>query len=72
MLGVYGENDARINADLPRVEQTMKALKRPFTYQAYPGTGHGFLKPGRQGNDGPQPARAWADVFAFLGKALGK
>jgi carboxymethylenebutenolidase len=72
VLGVYGENDARINADLPRVEQTMKALGRTFTYSTYPGAGHGFLKPGRNGNDGPQPARAWADIYAFLGQTVGK
>lgn len=72
VLGVYGENDARINADLARVEQTMKALGRKFTYETYPGTGHGFLKPGRNGNDGPQPARAWEHVYAFLAQTVGK
>jgi carboxymethylenebutenolidase len=72
VLGVYGENDARINADLPRVEQTLKALDRKFTYTTYPGTGHGFLKPGRNGNDGPEPARAWENIYAFLGRTVGK
>ena len=72
VLGVYGENDARINADLSRVDQQMKALGRPFTHETYPGTGHGFLKPGRNGNDGPQPARAWANIYAFLGQTVGK
>ena len=72
VLGVYGENDARINADLSRVEQTLKALGKKFTYATYPGTGHGFLKPGRNGNDGPQPARAWENIYAFLGQTVGK
>jgi carboxymethylenebutenolidase len=72
VLGVYGENDARINADLPRVEETMKALKKKFEFTIYPATGHGFLKPGRQGNDGPQPARAWSDVYAFLARTVGR
>ena len=72
VLGVYGENDARINADLPRVEQQMKAAGKTFTPNTYQGTGHGFLKPGRQGNDGPAPARAWDDVYAFLARTIGK
>ena len=72
VLGVYGENDARIDADLPRVEQTLAALRKKFTYATYPETGHGFLKPGRQGADGPQPERAWQNIFAFLGQTVGK
>lgn len=69
VLGVYGENDARINTDLPRVAQ---ALGKRFTHEVYPATGHGFLKPGRNGADGPQPARAWQNIFAFLGQTVGK
>jgi len=72
ILGVYGESDARINQDLPRVEQVLAAKKVKFPHEAYPGTGHGFLKPGRQGNDGPQPGRAWQNIFAFLAQTVGK
>ena len=72
VLGVYGENDARINADLPRVDSAMKAQGKSFAFATYPETGHGFLKPGRRGADGPQPARAWDDIFAFLGRTVGR
>ena len=71
VLGVYGENDARINASLPTVDSTMKAEKKAFQYDIYPGTGHGFLKPGRQGSDGPQVERAWSRIIAFYREALG-
>ncbi|MCU0620988.1 MAG: dienelactone hydrolase family protein [Gemmatimonadales bacterium] len=71
VFGVYGENDARINADLPRVDSAMAGGGRSFTRSTYPGTGHGFLKPGRQGHDGPQPERAWSDIFAFLRRVTG-
>ena len=71
ILGVYGEDDARINADLPRVESQLRALKKDHHFNIYPGTGHGFLKPGRKGNDGPQPEQAWGDILAFYGKAFG-
>lgn len=66
VLGVYGENDARITASVPEVERQMKATGANFGYQVYPGTGHGFLKPGRQGSDGPQVERAWANILGFL------
>lgn len=71
VLGVYGENDARITAALPEVAAAMNADGKNFVYEVYPETGHGFLKPGRQGFDGPQPARAWARVHEFLRARLG-
>ncbi|MDX2192234.1 MAG: dienelactone hydrolase family protein [Gemmatimonadales bacterium] len=71
LLGIYGENDARINAVLPDVAARLSALKKSFAYDIYPETGHGFLKPGRKGADGPQPDRAWAKAFAFLKEAIG-
>jgi carboxymethylenebutenolidase len=65
VLGVYGENDARIDQTLPTVSAQMQKLGKSYTYAVYPGTGHGFLKPGRQGSDGDQPARAWEQILAF-------
>ena len=65
VLGVYGENDARINAALPAVDSAMKANGKRFQFEMYPGTGHGFLKPGRQGYDTPQMERAWDRIIAF-------
>lgn len=70
VLGVYGENDARINADLDRVARQMQAAGKSFEYDVYPGTGHGFLKPGRSGSDGPQVERAWARILAFYDEHL--
>lgn len=70
VLGVYGENDARINADLERVVRQMGAAGRSFEHDIYPETGHGFLKPGRRGSDGPQVDRAWERILAFFGEHL--
>lgn len=72
MLGVYGENDARINGALPEVRARLAAAGVNFRDKIYPGTGHGFLKPGRVGNDGPQPELAWTDILAFYKEALGQ
>jgi carboxymethylenebutenolidase len=72
VLGIYGENDARINSALPDVNAAMEKHGKTFTQEVYPGTGHGFLKPGRQGNDGPQPERAWKRILEFYRARLGK
>ena len=72
VLGVYGENDARINAALPDAQRQMTGMGKAFTPGTYPGTGHGFLKPGRQGSDGPEVEKAWADIIGFYGKHLEK
>jgi carboxymethylenebutenolidase len=71
VLGVYGENDARIGATIPATDSMMKRLHKDYFHTTYPGTGHGFLKPGRQGSDGPAPAEAWSDIFSFLRDRLG-
>lgn len=72
VLGVYGENDARINAALPSVDSAMKAANKSFEHDVYPGTGHGFLKPGRQGSDTQQVEKAWERIVAFYRETLGK
>jgi carboxymethylenebutenolidase len=72
ILGVYGENDARINNALPDVTRLMGSKGKPVRYDIYPGTGHGFLKPGRMGSDTDQPARAWEKIMAFFGTELGR
>lgn len=72
VLGIYGENDARINQTLPEVSAAMQKAGKTFTQEIYPGTGHGFLKPGRQGSDGPQVERAWKRILEFYRARLGK
>ena len=72
ILGVYGESDERITGSLPEVTAEMQSAGKTFTYDVYPGTGHGFLKPGRQGSDGPQVQRAWTRILQFFHARLGK
>jgi len=72
VLGVYGENDERIDATLPDVAAKMQSAGKTFNYEVYPGTGHGFLKPGRQGSDTPQVDRAWKRILEFYRARLGK
>jgi carboxymethylenebutenolidase len=72
VLGIYGENDERLNASLPEVTAAMQSAGKTFTSEVYPGTGHGFLKPGRQGSDGPQVEKAWNRILEFYRARLGK
>ncbi len=72
VLGIYGEKDERINASLPEVNAAMQSDGKTFTSEVYPGTGHGFLKPGRQGSDGPQVGKAWNRILEFYRARLGK
>jgi carboxymethylenebutenolidase len=72
VLGIYGEDDERIDATLPTTVAHMQSAGKTFTHEVYPGTGHGFLKPGRQGSDGPQVERAWTRILQFYQARLGK
>ena len=72
VLGIYGENDARINAALPDVERQMAALGKSFETEIYDSTGHGFLKPGRQGYGTPAVEQAWERITGFYRDKLGR
>ena len=72
VLGIYGENDERINANLPDVTAAMQSAGKTFMSEVYPGTGHGFLKPGRQGYDTPEREKAWTRILEFFRARLGK
>ncbi|HXF95883.1 MAG TPA: dienelactone hydrolase family protein [Gemmatimonadales bacterium] len=68
-LGVYAENDARINASLPEVAAAMRQAGKAYRYAVYPGTGHGFLR----SRDNPAAAdSAWRAVVGFFEAELGK
>jgi carboxymethylenebutenolidase len=71
VLGVYGEDDARIDATLPDVARQMKSAGKSYSYDTYPGTGHGFMRPGRKGSDGPEVEKAWTRILDFYGATLG-
>lgn len=44
VLGLYGENDARVNATVPRADSAMKRIGQTYTYRMFAGAGHGFLR----------------------------
>ncbi len=68
-LGVYAENDARINAGLNDAVAAMRAAGKDYQYAIYPGVGHGFFRT----RDKPEVAdSAWKAVIAFFNGALSR
>ncbi len=66
-LGVYAENDARINAGLPEVTAAVKQAGKDYRHTVYPGVGHGFLRT----REKPEVAdSAWTAVVRFFREDL--
>lgn len=65
IYGFYGENDARVNATIPKAEELMKAAGKKYEPVIYKGAGHGFMRSGEPDNpemrEGDKKARdeAW-------------
>jgi len=66
-LGVYAEQDARINAGLGDVDAAVRTYHKRYRYTVYPGVGHGFLR----SRDKPEVAdSAWKTVVGFFRENL--
>lgn len=66
-LGVYAENDARINAGLSDVDAAVRTYHKQYRYDVYPGVGHGFLRT----REKPEVAdSAWKAVVGFFRATL--
>ena len=62
-LGVYAENDARIDSGLPSLTPQLQRAGVDYHYAIYPGVGHAFL----QVTDKPQVAdSAWGVIMRFF------
>jgi carboxymethylenebutenolidase len=68
VLGLYGGNDARVNATLDATERTLKELGKRYERHVYDGAGHGFLRAqsGQDGANARASAEAWPQTLAFL------
>ena len=73
VLGLYGGNDARINATIPATDSTMKALGKSYEYHIFEGAGHGFLRAQDQSPANLAAAQqAGPKTIEFLRAKLGK
>ena len=73
VLGLYGGNDARVDATIPPADSALRALGRTYVYSLYQGAGHGFLRQ-QTGMDGANMAAtraAWPATIAWFKKYLG-
>ncbi len=72
VLGLFGGDDARVNATIPPAEAELKKLGKSFTQQVFEGAGHGFLRQqtGREGANMKATEKAWPATVAFFRKNL--
>jgi carboxymethylenebutenolidase len=72
VLGLYGGDDARVNATIDPARAQLAGLKRSFEPHLFEGAGHGFLRQqtGREGANLRASADAWPRTVAFLRKHL--
>jgi carboxymethylenebutenolidase len=63
VYGFYAENDARVDATIPKGEELMKAAGKQYEPVIYKGAGHGFMREGEMptANEANKKARedAW-------------
>jgi carboxymethylenebutenolidase len=73
VLGLYGGNDARVDATIPPADSALRALGRTYSYSIYPGAGHGFLRQqtGMNGANLAAARAAWPATIAWFKKYLG-
>ena len=70
VLGLYGGNDARVNATIGWADTTMRSLKKSYTYKIFDGAGHGFLRAQDQPANLEAAKQAWPMTIAFFKKNL--
>jgi carboxymethylenebutenolidase len=68
VLGLYGSDDARVNATIAPADSAMSALGLTYEHEIFPGAGHGFLR-AQDGRDGANLAAAraaWPRTIEWL------
>lgn len=70
VLGLYGENDQRVNATIGRADSTMRATGATFEQRTYAGAGHGFLRAQEQPANLDASRKAWPETIAWFRKYL--
>jgi len=72
VLGLYGGNDARVNATIAEAETALTAAGKSFASVIYDGAGHGFLRQqsGQEGANRKASEAAWPRTIAFFRQHL--
>jgi carboxymethylenebutenolidase len=72
VLGLYGGNDARVDATIPIAEENMKKNGKSYQPNLFEGAGHGFLRQqtGANGANMQATEKAWPMTIEFFRKNL--
>ena len=72
ILGLFGGNDARVNATLPAADSALKANAKPHEFTLFAGAGHGFLRQqdGAGGANMTAARQAWPQTVAWFRRYL--
>lgn len=72
VLGLYGGNDARVNATIPRADSVLRATGKTYVPTIYEGAGHGFLRQqsGANGANLTATQKAWPATIAWFKRYL--
>jgi carboxymethylenebutenolidase len=72
VLGLYGGDDARVNATIAPASAEMKKLGKIYEYEIFDGAGHGFVgsQADRGGANYRATEKAWPRALAFLRQHL--
>lgn len=72
VLGLYGGDDARVNATIPTAQENMKKLNKPYEPHTFEGAGHGFLRQqdGKEGANMKATEQAWPLTVRFFREHL--
>jgi carboxymethylenebutenolidase len=72
VLGLYGGDDARVNATVVPAQEEMKRLGKRFEVETYEKAGHAFLRQqdGREGANLRATQKAWPRMVEFLRQAM--
>lgn len=74
VLGLYGGNDARVNATIAPAQAAMRTLGKQYEPHIFAGAGHGFLRQqeGASGANLTASRQAWPRTLAFFRTHLGR
>ena len=72
VLGLYGGNDARVNATIPSADSAMRTPGKTYVLHIYEGAGHGFLRQqsGANGANMAATQQAWPATIAWFKRYL--
>tara|TARA_B100001123_G_scaffold32807_3_gene34321 strand:- start:1172 stop:1984 length:813 start_codon:yes stop_codon:yes gene_type:complete len=72
VLGLYGEDDERVNATISPAENAMAALGQSYESVIFPGAGHGFLRAQaeREGANLRAAEQGWMHTLTFFREHL--